>query len=159
MVSVMPFCPNCRTEYDEGYTVCADCGARLVEKLSQMTEKAAPSAYGGEANRVFLVSACSRESSAMLINMLNNSAIPAFAREPQDASSGQAEGRDIFVDRMDYGSAMEIAASILDGNCAEDEEGGAQEEQASPDPARHIRILLTAVIVRALIACAVVFSN
>lgn len=27
------FCPNCRTEYMEGITVCADCGAELVAEL------------------------------------------------------------------------------------------------------------------------------
>jgi hypothetical protein len=27
------FCPNCRTEYKEGITECADCGAPLVEEL------------------------------------------------------------------------------------------------------------------------------
>ncbi len=29
----MPYCPNCRTEYEAGSTVCADCGAALVNTL------------------------------------------------------------------------------------------------------------------------------
>ena len=27
------FCPECRTEYREGFTVCADCGTTLVPEL------------------------------------------------------------------------------------------------------------------------------
>lgn len=30
----MPWCPNCKDEYREGITVCADCGATLVDDLS-----------------------------------------------------------------------------------------------------------------------------
>ncbi len=29
------FCPNCRTEYREGFTVCADCNIDLVDDLPQ----------------------------------------------------------------------------------------------------------------------------
>jgi hypothetical protein len=29
----VPYCPACREEYREGFTVCADCGAGLVETL------------------------------------------------------------------------------------------------------------------------------
>ena len=28
----MPWCPKCKSEYREGFTVCADCGCQLVEK-------------------------------------------------------------------------------------------------------------------------------
>lgn len=35
----MPWCPNCRDEYREGITVCADCGAELVDDLSLYPEK------------------------------------------------------------------------------------------------------------------------
>jgi hypothetical protein len=29
----MPWCPNCRTEYEGGRTVCTDCGAALVDEM------------------------------------------------------------------------------------------------------------------------------
>lgn len=29
----MPWCPKCKTEYREGFTVCADCGSELVSEL------------------------------------------------------------------------------------------------------------------------------
>ena len=34
----MPWCPKCKSEYREGFTVCADCGSELVdeEKFAQM---------------------------------------------------------------------------------------------------------------------------
>lgn len=35
----MPFCPNCKYEYKEGFTVCSDCGATLVDALTDDVEK------------------------------------------------------------------------------------------------------------------------
>lgn len=34
----MPWCPNCKEEYVDGVTVCADCGAELVESLPEAPE-------------------------------------------------------------------------------------------------------------------------
>jgi len=31
----MPWCPKCRTEYEEGYKVCTDCGSELEEKIEE----------------------------------------------------------------------------------------------------------------------------
>lgn len=31
----MPWCPKCKTEYREGFSVCADCGSELVKKLAE----------------------------------------------------------------------------------------------------------------------------
>lgn len=33
----MPWCPVCKNEYKDGYTLCADCGAELVDFLSEET--------------------------------------------------------------------------------------------------------------------------
>jgi len=41
----MPWCPNCKNEYKDGYTVCADCGATLVDSLDD-AKKAVY--FGGE---------------------------------------------------------------------------------------------------------------
>lgn len=36
----MPWCPNCKTEYQEGIEICADCGAALVDELTEEVEMA-----------------------------------------------------------------------------------------------------------------------
>ncbi len=36
----MPFCPNCREEYREGFRVCVDCGAELVRELPPIEKPA-----------------------------------------------------------------------------------------------------------------------
>lgn len=41
----MPWCPNCKNEYREGITVCADCGAALVDELPADDEECAAVAY------------------------------------------------------------------------------------------------------------------
>lgn len=35
----MAWCPNCKNEYVEGITICADCGAKLVESLEETKEQ------------------------------------------------------------------------------------------------------------------------
>ena len=37
----MPWCPKCKMEYREGITVCADCGAALIEELKEKEEQIA----------------------------------------------------------------------------------------------------------------------
>lgn len=48
----MPWCPNCKNEYKAGYTVCADCGATLVETL----EESKKAVYFGGENELYQIS-------------------------------------------------------------------------------------------------------
>ncbi len=48
----MPWCPNCKNEYKAGYTVCADCGATLVETL----EEGKKAVYFGGENELYQIS-------------------------------------------------------------------------------------------------------
>ncbi len=38
----MPFCPECREEFREGFTRCADCGLALVPSLPPLPEEQVP---------------------------------------------------------------------------------------------------------------------
>ncbi len=41
-VEGMPWCPKCKTEYREGFTVCADCGSELVKEQPVEERKQKP---------------------------------------------------------------------------------------------------------------------
>jgi len=41
----MPFCPKCKSEYRQGYTVCVDCQVPLVDKLSEDEQISAESEF------------------------------------------------------------------------------------------------------------------
>ena len=34
----MPFCPKCKIQYRDGFTVCSDCKVSLVDNLSEVKE-------------------------------------------------------------------------------------------------------------------------
>ncbi len=114
----MPYCPNCKIEYDEGFRVCADCGAKLSKTLPKEPPKERV-AYGDPMNRTLLVTLADSMQSAMLIDVLNQNAIPAFA-QPREAGGylnvvGGVSyfGVDIYVDAADFESAKELADGMF----------------------------------------------
>ena len=84
----MPFCPDCRSEYREGFTACADCGAALVPGLAPEPEVVAE-AEGGSHGGWDQVAETGQVYEAELMAMrLREAGIPAevvdqtFRQEP-----------------------------------------------------------------------------
>lgn len=91
----MPWCPKCKSEYREGFTVCADCGSRLVEgELSENTV----SLTFGEA-----------EQMEALADFLRYSGIRDIQHR-EDDSDGQVE---LLVNRQDLEKAFAAVRVFL----------------------------------------------
>lgn len=72
----MPFCPNCRYEYDAGVTECPDCEEELVPSLPEPDDETID-LEGKYDDWVELARLTSQPSVAMLIEALHDSEIPA----------------------------------------------------------------------------------
>lgn len=162
----MPYCPNCKTEYDEGFHTCADCGAQLVETLPQEPTPE-PVSYGNPMNRTFLVSTADSIQSSMLIDVLNQNGIPAFAQPKEgggylNACGGYSVfGEDIYVDAADLSAAKELADGLQP--IAEDESAASPEEvefefEDDPAPRRSRGLLIMMWVAIPLILLAVIVA-
>ena len=77
----MPWCPDCKTEYDPGYTVCADCGAGLVDELPQI--------HIGPPPEVVYVAGTAAEA-RIVETTLKSAGIPAFVQPTSVAWPGES---------------------------------------------------------------------
>lgn len=101
----MPWCPQCRTEYREGFTQCADCGAALVDALPaedaagaavlrQVPADMDPFADGvftPEEQPVFLVGLEDEEETIRLSELLASCRIPVFSLHRTESEEEGAE--------------------------------------------------------------------
>ncbi|MBS7402453.1 MAG: hypothetical protein ACI3UZ_06485 [Oscillospiraceae bacterium] len=124
------WCPNCKTEYENGIEACSDCGAALVRERPR--EKAGwacsfpgsamknwPLGEDGKPEQAALLTHCTclDMEDEMLINMLLAYGIPAVKQYPQNGQLGKVvlgisgDGADIFVPK----SMLEDAKAIVGG--------------------------------------------
>jgi hypothetical protein len=76
----MPWCPDCRTEYDPGVAACSDCGADLVDELPQIRIGSPPE----------VVYAASTAAEAQIVEAtLEFAGIPAFVQPTSVAWPGE----------------------------------------------------------------------
>lgn len=113
----MPWCPKCKSEYREGFTVCADCGSRLVEeKQSENTV----SLTFGEA-----------EQMEALADFLRYSGIRDIQHR-EDESDGQVE---LLVSRQEFEKASAaVRVFLLQENQRLSAESGEEENDGHGEP-------------------------
>ncbi len=74
------FCPNCRAEYREGITTCADCGVPLVTEL----ETSPTLKVGRKVDDLVTVLSTPDEATALVArSLLEAAGIPCFVRNDQ----------------------------------------------------------------------------
>ena len=66
----MPWCPKCKSEYREGFTICADCGSELVEELP--AEKAVNDFQDGQSEEYMVRGAGESEAEETIREALDN---------------------------------------------------------------------------------------
>lgn len=133
----MPWCPKCGAEYREGFTECASCGVKLVEKLTdEQKEEAALEERRdmvlpeGMSRPVAVYTAKNRMEAAPIENMLRDNDIPVFTR--------RAYGIELVVDASQTARARqlidEMQKELAENELSEDDLARLAEEQAEQMP-------------------------
>lgn len=145
----MPFCPNCRAEYREGFTACKDCHVPLVDTLPEVapepTEVAPPLALpDGIKTPIAVYMAADRLEAEAVCGLLREHDIvsldrPAAFGQIQAYSGADARfGVEILVDAAQTARARalidERKHELTDAPIDEDELARLAEEQALETP-------------------------
>jgi hypothetical protein len=125
------FCPNCRTEYKEGITVCADCGAELVaELLPEVSEVVTVF----ETRDLALV--------ALAKSILDEAAITYVAKGELPMEQLAVGPVEIQVERQDAETAHGLLDDLEDGLISGDNlegEDGTTDEGGFDEDTEHLR--------------------
>lgn len=105
------FCPNCRTEYREGITVCADCGTPLVDALEpdDATYVELVTVYTTSNQSDLLIAKSMLEEAGIEYFAKNDSLVDLFGRVGYNPAIGPIE---IQVRPEDADAAQEILLAM-----------------------------------------------
>ena len=135
----MPYCPECKAGYRDGYTVCSDCGIPLVEHTPEPKE---PDMHGDQSayeekrtEPTFLLATSDGMETEMLMALLRNNGIPAMARP-----RGSGEFLRVYmgmsfqpVDIYVPAAAVEDASALVRDTMVKYGEAGCLEDENAPD--------------------------
>ena len=135
----MPWCPKCKTEYEQGYKNCADCKALLVEELEKEILD----------HEVYLTTVNDSVDADVIEALLNSNGIPVL-RKYREAGGylsicmgNSSTGIDIHVPSASYKAAKEhITVDMeydLNKNKAKKEENDLSQEEEKVQRKRSIR--------------------
>lgn len=110
----MAWCPQCKNEYREGITVCADCGCELVEEK--------------ESRKLFPVFVGNAENAEELKRFLEYNQIKQVT-----VSSARDEGVVVAVEETDKEQALKLARVYAEQKYSEELEHIASEKQAEEE--------------------------
>ena len=147
----MPWCPKCGSEYRDGFTECASCGVKLVDKLTdeqkkqaEMEERRDMVLPEGMSRPVAVFTAKNRLEAESIEDMLRDNDIPVFDRpaafrQIQSYSGADTRfGVELVVDASQTARARqlidEMQTELSENELSEDELARLAEEQAEQMP-------------------------
>ena len=147
----MPWCPKCGAEYRDGFTECASCGVKLVDKLTdeqkkqaEMEERRDMVLPEGMSRPVAVFTAKNRLEAESIEDMLRDNDIPVFDRpaafrQIQSYSGADARfGVELVVDASQTARARqlidEMQTELAENELSEDDLARLAEEQAEQMP-------------------------
>lgn len=147
----MPWCPKCGSEYRDGFTECASCGVKLVDKLTdeqkkqaEMEERRDMVLPEGMSRPVAVFTAKNRLEAESIEDMLRDNDIPVFDRpaafrQIQSYSGADARfGVELVVDASQTARARqlidEMQTELSENELSEDDLARLAEEQAEQTP-------------------------
>jgi len=124
----MPWCPQCKSEYDKGVEVCYDCQCKLVDKLVA-EEKWEP------VREAFLLTAADEMEYKILEAKLGEYGIPVTRRYRGAGAvthiyMGRSFGLDVYVPETALPKAKEILAMTMDPDQADETEASQRSKLA-----------------------------
>ena len=147
----MAWCPKCGSEYRDGFTECASCGVKLVDKLTdeqkkqaEMEERRDMVLPEGMSRPVAVFTAKNRLEAESIEEMLRDNDIPVFDRpaafrQIQSYSGADARfGVELVVDASQTARARqlidEMQTELSENELSEDDLARLAEEQAEQMP-------------------------
>ncbi|HEY5586109.1 MAG TPA: DUF2007 domain-containing protein [Ruminiclostridium sp.] len=101
----MPWCPKCRSEYEQGIKICKDCEIELVEQLDEVTVEESQD-YDKEA---YLTTAANSIEAGMIEGLLESNGIPMLKK-----FRGVDGYLDIYMGSTNFGVDIYVPSKSLE---------------------------------------------